>query len=78
VKTNFKETIISLKIVLELLRNKGTIVIVAYTGHDEGKEQDEVFDFLKNINPKKFSVMNLNIINVNKYPPEVFLIQKNA
>ena len=78
IKTNFKETIISLKIVLELLRNKGTIVIVAYTGHDEGKERDEVFDFLKNINPKKFSVMNLNIINVNKYPPEVFLIQKNA
>jgi threonine dehydrogenase-like Zn-dependent dehydrogenase len=78
VKTNFKETIISLKIVLELLRNKGTIVIVAYTGHDEGKERDEIFVFLKNINPKKFSVMNLNLINANKYPPEVFLIQKNA
>jgi hypothetical protein len=23
-------------------------------------------------------VMNLNLINANKYPPEVFLIQKNA
>ncbi|HCX04433.1 MAG TPA: 16S rRNA (cytosine(1402)-N(4))-methyltransferase [Clostridiales bacterium] len=77
-KTNFRDTIISLKKILELLKNKGIIVIVAYTGHDEGKERDEIFVFLKNINPKKFSVMNLNLINANKYPPEVFLIQKNA
>jgi len=78
IKTKSKDTIISLKKVLELLRNKGSIVIVAYTGHDEGLERNEIFDFLKNINPKNFSVMNINLINVNKYPPEVFLIQKNA
>jgi len=77
-KTTPKETIVSLKIMMEILNNRGIVVIVAYTGQDEGRERDAIFNFLKNINPKKFSIMNINLININNYPPEVFIIQKNA
>jgi len=77
-KTIPKETILSLKIILEILNNRGIVVIVAYTGQDKGRERDAIFDFLKSINSKKFSVMNINLTNINNYPPEVFIIQKNA
>ncbi len=78
IKTNPGETISSLEIVLELLSKKGMVVIVAYTGQDKSKERDEISKYLEKINPKKFSIMNLKLINVNNYPPEVFIIQKNA
>ncbi len=78
IKTNPEETIISLEKVLKLLNKKGIVVIVAYTGQDKSKERNQIFKYLEKINSKKFSIMNLKLINVNNYPPEVFIIQKNA
>ncbi len=78
VKTDPNTTIISIRKVLKLLNKKGIVVITVYTGHDNGNEKKELLKFLEKTDEKSYSVMSINLININKYTPELFIIQKNA
>ena len=78
IKTNPKSTINSIKKTLGILKKRGILVITVYTGHDESEEKNEIVRFLEKIDQNIYLVMNLKLINVNKYPPELFIIQKNA
>jgi benzoyl-CoA reductase/2-hydroxyglutaryl-CoA dehydratase subunit BcrC/BadD/HgdB len=69
-------TISSLKKVLKQLKVKGYVFIAAYPGHDEGFERDLIFKYLSKLDDKTYRVLNHKIININNYPPELFIIQK--
>lgn len=44
--TNAKETIISIKKGLKILKNRGQIIIVSYTQHDNFKEYNDILNFI--------------------------------
>ncbi|MBN2287481.1 MAG: class I SAM-dependent methyltransferase [Tissierellales bacterium] len=74
--TRPESTLISLSKALSSLEIKGYIVIAAYLGHDEGRERDCILRFLSSLNNYYFKVAYHQLININNYPPELFLIQK--
>ena len=76
VSTTFDTTLKSVEATLRRLRKKGYIFIAAYLGHDNSAERNSLFDYLSNLDSKKYKVANHRLININNYPPELFIIQK--
>lgn len=76
ISTNLLTTIPAMEIMLEKLKVKGYIIIAAYTGHDKGLERNALYDYLEKLDDRQFKVVNHRIININNYPPELFIIQK--
>ncbi|MDP3387485.1 MAG: class I SAM-dependent methyltransferase [Eubacteriales bacterium] len=76
ISTNPQTTIYALEKMLERLKLKGYILIAAYTGHDKGLERNALFGYLEKLDDRLFKVVNHRIININNYPPELFIIQK--
>jgi tRNA G37 N-methylase Trm5 len=76
VSTTFDTTLKSVEACLKSLRKKGYIFIAAYLGHDNSKERNSLFDYLSKLDSKKYKVANHRLININNYPPELFIIQK--
>ncbi|MFV0425144.1 MAG: tRNA (mnm(5)s(2)U34)-methyltransferase [Bacilli bacterium] len=61
ITTNFNSTIKAVESLLSIIKN-GIIVIVVYTGHDEGEEARELEKFLSKID-KKHDVLKYQFIN---------------
>jgi DNA-binding MarR family transcriptional regulator len=76
ISTKMETTIPSLEIMLDKLKVKGYILIAAYTGHDKGLERNAINRYLEKLDDRQFKVVNHRIININNYPPELFVIQK--
>lgn len=76
ISTKFETTLKSVESVLKMLRKKGYIFIAAYLGHDDSKERNSLFKFLCTLDSKIYKVANHQLININNYPPELFIIQK--
>lgn len=76
ISTKMETTIPALEKMLKRLKLKGYILIAAYLGHDKGLERNALFDFLEKLDDRQFKVVNHRIININNYPPELFIIQK--
>lgn len=76
ISTTFDTTLKSLEAILERLRKKGYIFIAAYLGHDDSSERNSLFDYLSSLDSKIYKVANHKLININNYPPELFIIQK--
>ncbi|HAE41520.1 MAG TPA: SAM-dependent methyltransferase [Clostridiales bacterium] len=76
ISTKIETTIPALEKMLSRLKLKGYILIAAYSGHDKGLERNALFDFLEKLDARQFKVVNHRIININNYPPELFIIQK--
>ncbi|SKA83127.1 Putative rRNA methylase [Caloramator quimbayensis] len=76
--TKAETTLKALKKGLNLLMTGGIITIVAYP-HEEGRrERDEIFNYLKSLNPKDYAVMEIGFINRYSNSPSVIVIEKNS
>ncbi|WP_105955888.1 tRNA (mnm(5)s(2)U34)-methyltransferase [Apilactobacillus quenuiae] len=75
--TRPQTTIVAIKACLELLKTNGIIILVLYYGHPGGKdEKNLVLNFVKNLDQKKYSVLEYKFINQVNDPPILVAIQK--
>lgn len=75
--TESKSTITALKKSLELLKVKGIIILVIYSGHQGGeKERKSILDYSSNLDYKKYNVLNYKFLNQPGPPPEIIAIKK--
>lgn len=75
--TKPETTIRSLKSLLPYLKDSGRIYITAYVTHDKGYEINKISDYLTSLNNKEYNVIHINVLNKDKTPPELFIIEKN-
>ena len=62
---------------MELIPPKGVVIVVIYSGGDTGfEERENVLEFVKNINHKKYNTLFFDYINRPNNPPAVCVIQK--
>ncbi len=67
----------SLEDLLDLLNDKGLVLITFYPGHDEGKKEAlELNKYLESLDQKTFTVVKFNFINQINNPPFTIMIQK--
>lgn len=78
ITTNGSITVNAIDNLLPYLKVNGKIFITTYISHDEGNEFDIVHNYLKDLNKSKYNVLHMNLINKNKTPPELYIIEKNA
>ena len=77
ITTKSSSTINSLIKALKMLDNKGIIIIVIYTGHDEGKNEEiAINDYVKRLDQKMYEVVLYKFINQINNPPYVIMIEK--
>lgn len=75
--TTRKETTIeSIEKVLKLLKPGGIISLMVYIGHDKGFEANGVYEYIKNLDQKKYSVLQFDFINQVNNPPKLYFIEK--
>lgn len=63
---------------LPILKKDGRIYITTYISHDNGHEIEIVKSFLVSLNNNGYNVIHTKIINKENFPPELFIIEKNA
>jgi len=76
VTTKGEFTITALKNILELLTKNGIILLIIYTGHDQGKEAIMIETWLQNLSQKEFSVMRVSFLNQLNNAPYLIAIEK--
>lgn len=70
-------TIEAIKSAMELVVPHGIISIVVYYGGDSGfDEKNEVINYIKTIDCKKFSVMQTEFVNQINCPPILVCLEK--
>lgn len=75
--TKSESTIKALNKALKLLKVKGIIILVIYTGHEGGKEErDALLKYSSDLNYKKYNVLNYKFLNQPGPPPEIIAIKK--
>ncbi|MCX7904102.1 MAG: class I SAM-dependent methyltransferase [Caloramator sp.] len=63
---------------LKILKPGGIITLVVYTGHTGGAEEGFVLDeYVKNLEPKIYSVMQIKFVNRDERAPYLIVIEKN-
>lgn len=76
VKTSWPSTKIAIEKSLELLQEGGLLFLAAYLGHDEGEEYSRLSQMLRELDPKKYKVIEINPLNQNKLAPKLLVCQK--
>ena len=75
--TKPKTTIPAVKAGLDLLENKGLLVLVIYVGHPgRQKELDSLMTYSRNLNSKLYNVLHYHFLNQNQPPAELLAIKK--
>lgn len=75
--TTLKEsTIKSIASMLDYLRVGSLVVIVVYSGHDIGAEEDALLNYVQKLNQKQFSVLHYQFLNQKNNPPSVIAIER--
>lgn len=75
--TKLESTIPAIEQGLEILQKNGIMSLMLYPGHYGGKwETDGVITLAKNLNPRHYTVLHYNLINLQNFPPQLLLIQK--
>lgn len=75
--TKVQTTIESLSQALSLLNMGGIITITMYPGHEEGNyEKLKLIPYCKKLSTKEFTVLHLELLNRQKQPPELIIVQK--
>ncbi|ACL69950.1 tRNA (mnm(5)s(2)U34)-methyltransferase [Halothermothrix orenii] len=70
-------TITALKKCLPLIKPGGIVVIVIYTGHEGGKDEEEkIIKYAEKLNYTEYNVLRYHFINQRKTPPQVLAIKK--
>jgi threonine dehydrogenase-like Zn-dependent dehydrogenase len=71
-------TIKAIEAIMELLVVHGIISVVVYYGGDSGfDEKNEVINYIKTIDSKKYTVMQSEFVNQVNCPPILICIEKN-
>lgn len=71
-------TIKTLKKALLKINNKGTIYLVIYIGHDQGKQESlEIEEYIQQLNHKHYNIASFKMLN-KKNAPYVIEIEKIA
>jgi len=77
ITTMVESTINSLIKALDLLNEKGMIVLAVYEGHDEGKkESNALYDFVTKLDQKEYDVVIYRFVNQINNPPYAIIIEK--
>ncbi len=77
--TRWETTIEAVKTFMGILKTGGVISIVIYYGGDSGfEEKDHVMEFLKTIDCKQYTVMQVEFINQINCPPILVCIEKHC
>lgn len=77
ITTKRETTLVALKKALELICKNGIIILVVYYGHEEGKFEKKILEkYTKNLNQKKYNVVNLCFTNQINDPPMIIAIEK--
>jgi len=77
--TRPETTLIALKSGLDILKVKGIIVMVFYTGHQGGKKEfDEIYDYVKELDHNQYNVLHYHFVNQKKPPAELVGIKKRG
>ncbi|PKH08685.1 MULTISPECIES: class I SAM-dependent methyltransferase [Planomicrobium] len=75
--TKAETTLLAISHCLDLLKKKGLVAIVIYSGHEGGSEErDAVMDFASQLPQTKFDVMKYQFINQQHSPPFLVAIEK--
>lgn len=78
VTTSPEAVIKALKACFALLKPKGMVSIVFYTGHPGGLEEyRRVHAFLKSLDPKEYDVASITFENKAEDAPRLMLVQRN-
>ncbi|WP_339063137.1 class I SAM-dependent methyltransferase [Tepidibacillus marianensis] len=78
VTTQGETTIQALTSILGLLANNGIVVLIIYTGHDQGKEARIIEKWLQNLSQKEFSVLKVSFINQLHDAPYLLAVEKRS
>ncbi|GAA0744894.1 tRNA (mnm(5)s(2)U34)-methyltransferase [Clostridium oceanicum] len=77
ITTKPETTLKSLKKCIDLLKDKGIIIMVVYYGHENGKKEKIVLEkFVENLNQKEYNVFKTCFVNQVNNPPFVICIEK--
>lgn len=77
VTTSGETTIKAIKALLPLLAQNGLIILVVYSGHDEGqKEKDQLLQYLQTLDQKYAHVLKYQFVNQQNHAPFVLAIEK--
>jgi len=75
--TRAETTIAAIEKCMELLCKEGILMIVVYYGGDSGfEEKDEVMEYFKSLDCKKYSVLVHDFVNQVNCPPIAICIEK--
>lgn len=77
ITTTSQTTITAITSLLNILEEKGRIVLVLYSGHDEGMcEKKDVLAFTQLLPQETYSVLTYQFINQQNNPPSVLCIER--
>ncbi|SES63373.1 Putative rRNA methylase [Salinibacillus kushneri] len=75
--TKPESTIAAIQQLLPHLKEEKLIVLVVYYGHEGGeKEKEELLQMVKNLDQKRFSVLEYRFMNQQNHPPFLLAIEK--
>lgn len=74
--TKHEQTIKALESLFKLLSVGGLVILIVYTGHDEGNEGIHIEQYLNTLPQKYFSIMKYQFINQVHLPPYLIGIKK--
>ncbi len=70
-------TLAALRQALERIMLGGVLVVVAYPGHEGGREECEaVLDWARNLEPDSYNVLHYHFINQPGEPPQVIAVER--
>ena len=77
ITTKYDSTILAVDNALDMLDDKGVIVLVVYTGHDNGKiEEEKLLEYIKTLSQKQYDVISYKFINQINNPPYCIVIER--
>ena len=77
ITTHYESTIKAINNSLEILDEKGVIVIVVYPGHESGKIEDiKLNEYVSLLPQKLYDVVSYRFINQINNPPYVIVIER--
>lgn len=75
--TKGSSTITAIQQLEPLIKPKGRIVLVCYTGHHGGKEEfDQILSYIKQLPQKEWDVLHYQFLNQKNSPPICLCIEK--
>lgn len=79
IRTTAQTTMLALVAVISRLAVGGIISIVAYPGHEGGREENNsIREYIRELPSKQFTVVAIDMLNHRKNPPILYVIEKTS